>query len=200
MDVATTAATVAAPLLGATEASASSSATAAATTTGTITAARDPLTMVWVTQGKTDHAAYILQEHSNGSKLIKWAANQSTEWVGANVEIKTELPKRRRGRRQPGDFVFSASVVSSKAETAAASAAVGNSAAVGSTAEKGVSKKRARANQGPKVKATRVTNKKGNRVVKNVKYPKGTKVFKVRATCATIFVLDLRKTILASFA
>lgn len=190
MDVATTTVTAAAPLLGATDATVSSStAVAAAETTGTITPAADPLTMVWVTQGKTDHAAYILQEHSTGSKLIKWAANQATEWVDATVEIKTELPKRRRGRRQPGDFVFSASNKAS-ADTAAAAA---NSAAVGNGAEKVLSKKRARSNPGPKVKATRVTNKNGNRVVKNVKYPKGTKVSKVRASLCDIFCTGSRK-------
>ena len=134
-----------------------------------------PPVMVWVTQGKTDHAAYILKEQ-HGRKLVKWAANQATEWVDADVEIKTELPKRRRGRRPShaydADYVFSSSVVVSKppSHNATATSATASSAAA---AVGGTSKKRTRSSQGPKAKA----NKGGKRVAK---YPKGTKVSKVR--------------------
>ncbi|CAB9500005.1 expressed unknown protein [Seminavis robusta] len=66
------------------------------------------LPMVWVTQGITDHAAYILRQADDGRKFVKWIASGMTQWVAADAKVQSELPKRRRGRRgnQDHDFVF----------------------------------------------------------------------------------------------
>jgi len=64
--------------------------------------------MVWVVQGKTDHAAYILKDTST-KKLIRWVWNNKTEWIDGSTEIKTELPKRRGRQHKPNhsqDFVY----------------------------------------------------------------------------------------------
>jgi hypothetical protein len=73
--------------------------------------------MVWITQGRTEHAAYILKE-LNGKKFVRWAATETTQWIDSDVEIKTELPRRRKGRRdKPTDFVFPSTTVISKSKT-----------------------------------------------------------------------------------
>ena len=65
------------------------------------------LPMVRITQGKTDHAAYILKIENDGRRLVKWVASELTQWVPADAVVKTELPKRRR-RKAPekSDYVF----------------------------------------------------------------------------------------------
>jgi hypothetical protein len=60
--------------------------------------------VIWVTQGRTEHAAYLLkQESSTGRKYIKWMSNNLKEWIDKDVPVKEELVQgRRRGRGSSG--------------------------------------------------------------------------------------------------
>lgn len=57
-----------------------------------------PRNLVWVTVGKTQHPAFLLDSGAQGN-LVKWASNAKTEWIDSD-DIQLELSPRRR-RAQP---------------------------------------------------------------------------------------------------
>jgi hypothetical protein len=62
-------------------------------------AGKDQGRMVWVTIGRTQHAAYQLAENENGYKQVRWIATGQLEWLAPDVPFSDELPSRRRGRQ-----------------------------------------------------------------------------------------------------
>ena len=52
--------------------------------------------LVWVTIGKTQHAARLLEEAPDGKKLVRWLTTQKIAWIGNDAAIETELTPRRR--------------------------------------------------------------------------------------------------------
>ena len=57
--------------------------------------------LVWVTQGREEHPAYLLEADNDASSqqnLVRWASNQQTEWVDSE-SIKTNLSPRRSMKR-----------------------------------------------------------------------------------------------------
>lgn len=117
--------------------------------TPTVTACDLPsdLPMVWITQGKTDHAAYILKIENDGRRLVKWAASELTQLVEADAVIKTELPKRRRRRPEAtqNDYIFPSVAKQSLAKDSSGSAT--NDSPPSNTTKSKPNKKRPRKQQ-----------------------------------------------------
>ncbi|KAI2489475.1 phosphodiesterase I [Fragilaria crotonensis] len=59
-----------------------------------------PSPMVWVTQGKTQHLALLLEENKEKA-LIRWDSNRKVEWVSLTSVEKYLPPRRGRGRVEP---------------------------------------------------------------------------------------------------
>jgi hypothetical protein len=57
-----------------------------------------PRNLVWVTVGKTQHPAFLLDSGEQGN-LVRWTSNQKTEWIDSD-DIQLELSPRRRRSRQ----------------------------------------------------------------------------------------------------
>lgn len=53
--------------------------------------------MVWVTQGKTQHLAHLLEEGEEKA-LIRWDSNREVEWVSVKNVLKNLPPRGGRGR------------------------------------------------------------------------------------------------------
>uniref|UniRef100_A0A8J9S4U3 Fanconi-associated nuclease n=1 Tax=Phaeodactylum tricornutum TaxID=2850 RepID=A0A8J9S4U3_PHATR len=62
--------------------------------------------LVWVTVGKTEHAAFLLKTGSKGA-FVKWASTLETDWVPENQVQYTLTPRRRRPPIEPASCSFS---------------------------------------------------------------------------------------------
>jgi hypothetical protein len=67
-----------------------------------------PRALVWVTVGKTQHPAFLLDSGAQGN-LVRWTSNSKTEWIDSD-DIQLELsPRRRRTQQSQSEDVSVAS-------------------------------------------------------------------------------------------
>ena len=52
--------------------------------------------LIWVTIGKTQHAARLLEEAPDGKKRVRWLTTQKIDWIDNDAAIETKLTPRRR--------------------------------------------------------------------------------------------------------
>jgi hypothetical protein len=76
--------------------------------------------LVWITQGKTQHAAHLLETSPDGRSKVRWISTSTTEWLEAGAVIEKLSP--RRERREPTQSMSSPSQGRNKKSEATAMA------------------------------------------------------------------------------
>ena len=73
---------------------------------------------VWITIGKTQHHAFLLEEEGN-QKLVKWATTMNTEWIDGSIHIVSKDTGGRRSRSRKSSAVVLAAAEASASRSAA---------------------------------------------------------------------------------